>query len=499
MHNKIRELRIGAVFLTLTLAGSVPWAPLFGQNRAALAPSKVERKNRAPISSEILQVKLPKPVEAKLKNGLTVLILEDHRAPFISMQLHIDGAGALFEPAEMAGLAQTTAQMLREGTRTRNSLEIASEIDRLGASIGAGAAFGAPDAVLSASGLSDNFDAWFSIATEMLLQPSFPVDELEKLKQRLHVLLREQRSGANFLLSERFDRAVFGEHPASRVSPSAQSLDRLTRESLIKWHRDRFRPQHAVLGVAGDVQTKELIAKLERQFASWKPGAVKIAWPQNPVPARARKIALVDRPDSVQTTIALGNIAIGRRNPDYVPMVVMNDIIGGGASGRLFLNLREEKGYTYGVYSRLSALRYPGPWRAGGNMRTAVTDAALAEFFAEIRRIRDEKVTRRELEESQRAIVASFALSLEQPSRLLNFAITTKLYGLPADYWDTYPRKIMAVSVDDVQRVARRYLNPDALQLVAVGDAAKIKSALEKFGAVEIYNTEGELVPVDKS
>jgi predicted Zn-dependent peptidase len=212
------------------------------------------------------------------------------------------------------------------------------------------------------------------------------------------------------------------------------------------------------------------------------------------VAAKARKVSLVHRPNSVQTTVALGNIAIDRRSPDYTPMVVMNDIIGGGASARLFLNLREEKGYTYGVYSSFSALRYPGPWRAGGNMRSEVTDAALVEFFTEIRRIRDEKVSDRELEESKRSIVASFALSLEQPSRVLNFAITRKLHGLPADYWDTYPHKIMAVTPEDVQRVARRYLNPNTLQLVAVGDATKIKSALEKYGSVEVYDSNGALV-----
>jgi predicted Zn-dependent peptidase len=179
-------------------------------------------------------------------------------------------------------------------------------------------------------------------------------------------------------------------------------------------------------------------------------------------------------------------------------MVLMNDVIGGGASARLFLNLREEKGYTYGVYSNFSAQRYPGPWRAGGNMRTEVTDGALVEFFNEIRRIRDEKVSGRELEESKRSIVAGFALSLEQPTRVLNFALTRKLYGLPADYWDTYAAKIMAVRAEDVQRVARKYLNPETLQLVAVGDATKIKTVLEKYGAVEVYNSNGALVAAEK-
>lgn len=465
---------------------------------AAVSPSKVERKDRAPVSREILQVKLPKPVEAKLKNGLTVLILEDRRAPYISMQLYIGGAGALLEPAGMAGLANVTAQMLREGTRTKTSLQIADDIDRLGASINAGASFGSADAVLSAAGLSDNFDAWFAIASDMLLQPSFPADELEKLKQRMRVQLREQRSGANFLLNERFNRVVYGDHPAAQVSATAESLDALTRETLVQWHRERFVPQNTILGIAGDVRAKDLLAKLEKRLAGWKKTELNPTWPRDPVAASARKVLLVHRPNSVQTTVALGNIAIDRRSPDYMAMVVMNDVIGGGASARLFLNLREEKGYTYGVYSDFSALRYPGPWRAGGNMRTEVTDGALVEFFKEIRRIRDESVPSKELAESKRSIVASFALSLEQPSRVLNFAITRTLYGLPADYWDAYSSKIAAVTAEDVQRVARKYLNPETLQLVAVGDATKIKTILETYGAVDVYDTNGALVPAEK-
>jgi predicted Zn-dependent peptidase len=464
------------------------------QEGPQIAPSQVERKDRAPVSRDILPIKLPKPIEAKLKNGLTVLILEDRRAPFINLQLHIGGAGALFEPAAMAGLANTTAQMLREGTQSRNSLQLAEEIDRLGASIGASASFGAPDAVFSASGLSENFDAWFKLAVETLLRPSFPADELEKMKQRMRAQLREQRSAANFLLNERFNRLVYGEHPAAQVSVTAESIDRLNRESLSRWHGERFTPDNSILGIAGDVHAKDLLVKLEKQLAGWKGRQSSRSWPLNPAPAKARKVLLVHRPNSVQTTLALGNIAIDRRSPDYLPMVLMNDIIGGGAAARLFLNLREEKGYTYGVYSSFSALRYPGPWRAGGNMRTEVTDGALVEFFREIRRIRDERVSRRELEESKRSIVAGFALSLEQPTRVLNFAITRLLYGLPADYWDRYADNIMAVSADEVQRVARKYLDPDTLQVVAVGDAGKIKTVLEKYGSVEVYDSNGALI-----
>jgi len=461
--------------------------------------SKVERKSKAPLSREVLQVKLPKPIEAKLQNGLTVLILEDHRTPSVFVQLHIGGAGAVFEPPSMTGLANVTAQMLREGTKSRTSLQIAEEVDRLGATLGAAGSFGSSQVVFSASGLSDNFDSWFALAVDVLLNPSFPREELEKLKQRQRAQLRQQRSAANFLVNERFYRAVYGDHPAATVSPTVESLDALTQEALVQWYRERYAPQNALLAIAGDVRAQELIPRLEKWFASWQRNDVKRTWPPNPVAATSRKVYLVHRPNSVQTTVALGNIAIERRSPDYIPMVVMNHILGGGSSGRLFLNLREEKGYTYGVYSDFSALRYPGPWRAGGNMRTEVTAGALVEFFKEIGRIRDQTVPSAELEDSKRAIAARFALSLEQPTAILGLAVSRVQFRLPEDYWDTYPAKIMSVTAEDVQRVARKYLDPDAMQLVAVGDGLKIQSVLEPYGPVEVYDSSGKLTSSSNS
>ena len=187
------------------------------------------------------------------------------------------------------------------------------------------------------------------------------------------------------------------------------------------------------------------------------------------------KIYLIDRPNSVQSTITMGNIAIDRRHADYIPVVVMNSIVGGGASARLFLICAKRRA-TRTALQQLYALKYSGPWSAGGDVRTEVTEGAMTEFMRELNRIRDEKVPADELEEQKRSIVASFALSLESPQQLLNYSITRKIYGLPDDYWETYPAKIMAVSADDVQRVARQYVNPQTQQIVVVGDAKKIKT-----------------------
>ena len=339
--------------------------------------------------------------------------------------------------------------------------------------------------------MSDNFDRWFALAHDLLLNPVFPQEELDRLKQRLKVSLRQQRASPAFLNNERFSKAVYGSHPGSVVTMTEASIDAITPEVLAKWHRERWAPQNAILGIAGDVKPAELIPKLEQTLAAWKKSELMEVLPANPTPPAQKKIWLVNRPNSVQTSIAMGNLAIDRRHTDYIPLTVANHVIGGGPTGRLFINLREEKGYTYGAGSGFAALKWPGPWRASAEVRTEVTEGAMTEFFNEINRLRDQLVTERDLDEAKRAIVASFALSLENPDQLLNYQIIRKIYGFPADYWDTYPARVMAITPADVQRVARKYIDPANIQIVAVGDVTKIRSIMEKFGPVEVYEADG--------
>lgn len=471
-----------AFMATLPAVAQVP-----GDSKAESA-SKVERKNRAPVSKEILHVTLPRPVEITLPNGMTVLILEDHRFPTVALDFTIQGAGALWEPADAHGMASVAAQMLREGTATRTSKQINEEIDRLGASFYASAPYGDGATSVGASGLSDNLDAWLPVVADLLLNPSYPADELAKLKQRLKVQLLQQRQQPGFLASERFSKAVYGSHPAATISATPESIDSLTPEKLAQWHRERYAPQNTILGVAGDVNAAEFVAKLKTWFAKWQKSSASVpATPQTSA-AKERRVFVVDRPASVQTTLAIGNIAIERTSPDYPAMVVMDQILGAGAAGRLFLNLREAKGYTYGVYSSFAARKYAGPFRAGGDARTEVTAGAMTEFWNEFGRIRDEKVPAGELDDARRAVVAAFALSLEHTDQVLDFAVERKIYGLPADYWDKYPAQVAAVTAEDVQRVAQKYVDPQTMQIVAVGDAQKIVPVLEKYGHVQLFD-----------
>jgi zinc protease len=213
-----------------------------------------------------------------------------------------------------------------------------------------------------------------------------------------------------------------------------------------------------------------------------------------PPPIGPAKVLLVDRPNSVQTNFIVGTQAIERTNPDYDVMQVMNQVVGGGPTGRLFVHLREEKGYTYGAYSGMTAGRYRGTWNASTDVRSEVTEPALRDLMGELVAIRDTVVPAQELKDRKRSIVASFALSLENPAQVLNYYVTRFIYKLPADYWDKYPQRVMAVTAPQVQAAARKYLDPKRMQIIAVGDGKKVEEALRKFGDVRVYDTEGKPV-----
>ena len=468
---------------------------LFGQNEAgdkSVPLSKVERKNKAPVSNEVLRVKLPKPVEWKMPNGLTVLVLENHRLPTVYARLSVLGSGAVFEPAAVPGLASFTALMLNQGTATRDSREIAEEVEGMGASLDASAPFGSATSSITATGLSETFPQLMALFTDVLLIPSFPESELAIQKQRQKTQLMRSRGQPRFLANELFSRAVYGSHPASVVAPTVASIEAMTPALLRKWHDERYVPQNSILGVAGDV-TVDRVREALRSLEAWK--RTDLAMPEPPAtkPAETKKIWMVDRPGSVQTTLLLGNIAVKRTDPDYVPLVVMDRVVGGSAAARLFLNLRENKGYTYGAFSSLNATLFAGPWTASADVRAPVTEGALAEFLNEIRRIRDEKVPAAELDEAKHALIASFALSLESPAELVERATLLRIYHLPDDYWDKWSAMISAVTAEDVERVARQYVRPDTLQIVAVGDAAKIRESLARFAPVEVRDARGEI------
>ena len=452
--------------------------------------SQVERKNRAPVSPEMLRVTLPKPFETRLDNGLTVMILEDHRTPVVTAELTIYGAGEQFVPVKEAGVANFAAQLLNKGTKGKSGRQIAEEIERLGATLQVHASYGGESTSLQLTALKETFDRALRAAADVLVNPTFPEDEIARLRERELAALPQMLMSPEYLVSAKFGTALYGEHPMAVEGPTAATLAQLNRAQLVKWHRERYAPQNAILMIAGDVDTHALMSRIKLLSFVWTRQAFEPHLTAIPAASTARHVVVINRPGSVQTTLRMGNLAIDRRHGDYFALTIANRILGGGSSGRLFLNLREEKGYTYGIYSQLQARRQAGPWQISGDLKADSTGDAMREILREIERLREEPVPAAELEEAKRSIVASFALSLEQPSRIMQYAADRFRYQFDADYWDHYPAQLAAVTPDDVRRVARQYLNPGALQIVAVGDAALLKGALSEWGEVDVEEAE---------
>jgi predicted Zn-dependent peptidase len=477
--------------VTAVCLGPTAFAQAGMQGPAGQSTKGAELKGKAPVNKNVLRVNLPKAQEGKLTNGLRVIVLENHKVPTFTMQLVVL-SGGLSDKADYRGLASFTAALLREGTAKRTSREIAEQIDSLGATLNSSSGLSSMTSTINAAGLVENFDQTLEIFADVARNPTFPESEVGKYKSRIMAQLMAQRSIPQFLAIEQFNRAIYGDHPAALIAPPAASVKRLAAKDLADFHSVYYRPNNAILAIVGDVTLKEVMPKIERTFGDWQKAevpATKI--PEAPAPA-ASKIILIDRPGSVQTVLQLGNLGIERTNSDYFSMLIADRVLGGGPAARLFLNLREDKGYTYGAYSNFGGSKFRGTWISSSEVRTEVTEGAMKEFMYELKRLRDEKVGAEEIENAKRAIVGGFALSLEQPQFLLQNIITQKLYDLPGDYWDTYPQKVAAVTAEDVQAVARKYIDLDHLQVVAVGDAAKAREVLNKYGTVQVMDADGK-------
>jgi zinc protease len=449
--------------------------------------------NRAPVSDEVISVDLRSPTEAVLENGLSLLVIEDHRSGMVSMQLSVSGAGSLYDPPELAGLAAVTSALLMKGTRNRTGEEIGDELARLGASVRSSSAAGDASALIRASGLSRNMDQWFPVLADVLLNPVFDETQLRDLKLQGRLgLARQQLSGA-FLAEQRYYRALYEDHPGAVRSATDASLTALSVGALAQWHRERYTPENSILVVVGDVTVERMVDLLNEQLARWPAGATIEVAPTAPVRPDTRRVLIVNRPGSAQTNLMIGNLTIDRSHPDYVPLRVMNEALGGSIRSRLFEALMKRNDYALGVVSSVSAVKYPGPWTVSVVARTEAVASAVNEVMVGIEQLGNEPIPLGELNQVKRSLIARFALTLEEPDSLLSYFTMAETYQLRDDHWNTYPARVMAVTSQDVARVARQYLDPLKLQIVAAGDAGDLLPVLERYGPVEVYETDGSL------
>ncbi len=440
----------------------------------------------APVSFE-----LPKPFQTKLENGLRVVIFENERLPLVSFRLAFR-SGDINDPSDRRGITSAMASLLTEGTENYTSLQLAEKIERLGASINASASD--DFTIVAGSALSLYSSEVLGLLAEVVLRPTFPESELDLYRRNTIENLKFQRSQPGFLAGEQAARLIYGDHPYAIVSPKASDIEKLDREALVAFHRARFIPNNAIMIVVGDVRRDEFIAELNEQFGDWQPGSErKHNFPEPPVRS-ARSLTIVDRPGSAQSNIVIAGPGVKRTDPDYFPLIVMNQVLGAGASSRVFMNLREEKGYTYGAYTRLETKELAGDIEATAEVRTAVTGDSLKEFFYELERIRDEKVGDEELRDAKNFLTGVFPLRAETQEGLTNLLVNQHLYGLPEDYLQTYREHVDAITAEDVQRVAVKNIRPNDVAIVIVGDAEEILPQVRDYAeTLEIFDTDGNM------
>jgi predicted Zn-dependent peptidase len=437
---------------------------------------------------------IPTPHETVLSNGLTVVVVEDKRLPLVSYRLALAVGGA-YDPPALPGLTDLLAGLLPEGTESKTSRQIADAVARMGASLSAGA--NSDYTIVAASALAHFSDNVLELMADVILNPSFPENEVDLARQNTKESLRQQRAQPSFLASEMVARVMFGDHPYSVVAPTPESIDRSTRDEFVSFHRAKFVPNNAVFIVVGDVKFEKILARLEALFSGWNRGD-KLA-PNFPAPPvrSSRKAYLIDRPGSAQSNIVIANSGIVRTSPDYFPMLLMHTVLGATASSRLFMNLREEKGYTYGAYSNLDARRSAGTFRATAEVRSVVTGDSLKEFFFELERIRNDKVSEKEIADAKSYLTGVFPVRLETQEGLIDQLVQIKMLSLAKDYLETYRDNVQAVTIDQIQRVAQAYVKPDQAALVVVGDGATVLDQIKPYCAdIETYNTAGKLKEV---
>jgi len=456
--------------VTLALAGAV------------VAAQTIDR-TKPPQTPPIPGYKLPPVFESKLPNGMGIVLVEDARFPLITARLNFQ-AGSKFDPKDMPGLAEAVAALVTEGTRTSTARQISEEADAIGGSL-AGAA-GADSLTISGDSLSEYLPRLLKLMADVTRNASFPQDEVSLYQQNRVQELQAERAEPGFLATEKLTQVVYGSSPYAHIAPTNEAIQKLDPKVLAAFRDAHLVPNNATLILLGRLPARaELMKALTEQFGTWeqKPAA---AAPEGEPPPSRRQIMLVDRPGSVQADIHAGRLAPTRLSPEYFPLMVGNAILGGGASSRMFMNVREKEGFAYDAHSEYQTQRDAAIETAVTQVRNEVIEPAMKAVLAEMDGMAAAPVAAAELSHTKNFIAGLYLLRLETQEGLANQLNTMKTLGLPNDYLETYTTRVRSVEPDQIQAVAKKYIASGDAAIVVVGDAAKIGEALKKFGEVRV-------------
>jgi zinc protease len=444
-----------------------------------------------PVAGPRREVRFPAITRAQTAKGLELDMIEMRQLPVVQISLVVRSGGAT-DPEKLPGLAQLTAAMLKEGTLKKSSAKLAEAVDFLGASLNVGS--DEDSLVISMQALSEHFEQALEIVAEVATKPAFSQDELEKLRKRELARLELSSQSPHFLARREFNKALYGVHPYAHVDTTPDVVKRIKRSDLQQWHKRYVVPNNAFLTVVGAVSPDAVKASAERVFGAWQTREVPVIAADAPAPRSAREVVLVDRRNSVQSVIYYGNLALARNDPDYIPLTVANQVLGGSAASRLFMDLREKRSLTYGAYSDIDERVHVGPFLSYASVRNEVTAEAMAAFHEHLRRIVAEPASAAELAAAKRFLIDRFPLRIETPDKIAQLLVELRTYGLPDDYWDRFGPAIEGVTAEAAFAAAKKHIRPEQGLIVVVGEAAAVKPALDAYGPVTVVDIDGKLV-----
>jgi zinc protease len=463
----------------MTRASVIAIAALLAVASQAVAQDARWPSERPPRPLQARAVRFP-PYELRtLPNGLQVIAVPHHEEPVVSVRL-IVRAGPAQDPDDRPGVAALAATLLDQGTTTKSAEQIATAIDSIGGVLSTGA--GADLTYISAVVMKDSLAFGLDLVSDVVQHPAFAPEEIERQRQQMLSGLRVSYDDPDYLADVVFDRLVYGMHPYGKPQAGTPAtLAALTREDLLAFHKQWFGANNAILAVVGDVSPEEAFAGATRAFGDWARAAAEPAKSIAP-PSPARRLVIIDKPGAVQTEIRAGNIAIPRKNDDFTALDLAVKVLGGEGANRLHRVLRSERGLTYGASADLTALQRSGYIEADTDTRSSTTAETLRLLVDEIWRLTRDRVGERELNGAKEYATGSFPLTIETPSQIALQVLNAVFYGLDLNQLQTYRDRVDAVSVDDVQRVARAYLHPEQLTIVLVGDASTFVDQLPAAG-----------------
>lgn len=450
-------------------------------------------RTKAPKPGPAPAIKIGEPATFVLPNGLKVFVLQNSKLPRVSATLTVDREAVL--EGDKAGLTDLAGQLLRRGTTTLKKADLDEAIDYLGATINTSATS------ISASSLVNNFEKTISLMADITLHPALSADELEKIRKQTLSGLAQAKDDPKIIAENVTNKLMYGKtHPYGEIETEA-TVKNINVSDIQKYFATYWKPNISYLIFVGDITVEQAKKLAEANFGKWQRGEVIKPVYTTPLPASKTYIALIDRPSSVQSTINLvAPVQLKPGAPDVIPAKLMANLLGGGASARLYKTLREKYGFTYGAYAQVTSDKLVGNFTANASVRNEKTDSAIGQFIAEFKKIRNEPATAEEVNLIKNETAGSFARSLENPSTIANFALNIARYNLPRDYYQSYLKNLAAADAVKVKEMAGKYIPVNNLLIVVVGNLKEVSKGLEKYGELKYFDVDGNEIkaPVEK-